>query len=67
MCGVRPGQLLAFSKHGLCELVFVVFFLVPPGHFAPKLKSFHFVCIFHLLTCIFIFSIRIEIIYFEVK
>lgn len=24
ICGVWPGQLLAFFKHGLCELVFVV-------------------------------------------
>ena len=26
MCVVCPGQLLALFKHGLCELVFVVFF-----------------------------------------
>lgn len=67
ICGVWPGQLLAFFKHGLCELVFVVcfFFLILPVYFAPKLKSSHFVCIFHLLTFIFIFSTSIEIIYFR--
>ena len=28
ICGVWPGQLLAFFKHGLCELVFVVVVVV---------------------------------------